>query len=239
MITNALVTSSCPACPCVHHHCRGRCCVWGRVQIEAMVPFASPHPTPASERRRVRSAKTFLFSITAGRNGTYANFVAGTGGGGGVSGATQRPAAAPAVAPRSGVSNRCRSSSSGEEDWARYRYRYHPSSLEEQLYAGLGALLEVSACCIRVEPLRERLWTQHEISFFSFFTKPKALYFSLENKPKLTSIFHTKPNQKQPLSTGRSCFSSHRQDCCFSISTQGRLKALPYFEVLQRGSLKC
>ncbi|CAN0063710.1 unnamed protein product, partial [Ectocarpus sp. 6 AP-2014] len=118
-------------------------------RIEAMVPFASPNPTPASERRRVRSAKTFLFSITAGRNGTYTTFVAGNGGGGGggggsggVSGASRRPAAAPAVAPRRGVSNRCRSSSSGEEDYA--RYRYHPTSLEEQLYAGLGALLEAA-----------------------------------------------------------------------------------------------
>ncbi|CAM9953370.1 unnamed protein product, partial [Ectocarpus fasciculatus] len=121
-------------------------------RIEAMVPFASPHPTPASERRRVRSAKTFLFSITAGRNGTYTTFVAGNGGssngggggGGGISGAARRPAAAPALAAsRRGVSNRCYSrGSGGEEGWA--RYRYHPRSLEEQLYAGLGALLEAA-----------------------------------------------------------------------------------------------
>lgn len=148
----------------------------GGVQIEAMVPFASPNPTPASERRRVRSAKTFLFSITAGRNGTYTTFVTGNGGGGGgggVSGASRRPAAAPAVAPRRGVSNRCRSSSGGEEDCA--RYRYHPTSLEEQLYAGLGALLEVSACYIRVEPLRERQRTQHEDAFFSFSNQPRVI----------------------------------------------------------------
>lgn len=119
----------------------------GRPQIEAMVPFAFPNPTPPSERRRVRNANSLLFSVMGGRT-TNVLSDRNTGGGGGNgnrNGSNPGPAAPPATARRrasiGGGGGRSHGSGGGGGGVGG---QTHSPNLEEQLYAGLGSLLEVS-----------------------------------------------------------------------------------------------
>ncbi|CAN0040051.1 unnamed protein product [Pylaiella littoralis] len=123
-------------------------------RIEAMVPFASTFSTPASERRRVRNANGLLFSIMAGRS----------------AGSPGRSSSCRSSSSSSRGSNTSRSSSGSSsssgsgsssnsnnvfENTARggggdgggsdgVTPGAHLSNLEDQLYAGLGALLEAA-----------------------------------------------------------------------------------------------
>eukprot|EP00903_Cladosiphon_okamuranus_P013428 g12508.t1 len=88
-------------------------------RIEAMVPFAFPNPTPPSERRRVRKANCLLFTVTGGRTVDVLSDH-NTGGGG--------------RNPLSGGGGGGRGA----------RGQGRSPNLEEQLYAGLGCLLEAA-----------------------------------------------------------------------------------------------
>lgn len=118
-----------------------------RLQIEAMVPFAFPNPTPASERRRVRNANGLLFCIMGGRP-TNVLFDRKTAGGN--EGNGPHPAA-PVAARRGGsVSGGRQWSSGGGAGGAQSLM----PNLEAQLYAGLGSLLEVSKATVFIDLLR-------------------------------------------------------------------------------------
>lgn len=148
-----------------------------RPQIEAMVPFAFPNPTPASERRRVRNANGLLFSVMGGRTTDAAKLDRKNGGGSGSDGSN--PAAPPITGGRgaSASGGRHRSGGGGA------RAETHVPNLEEQLYAGLGSLLEVSKAawtvfvrCVHPPPLHllcggfrffgRRGWARRSCPFF-------------------------------------------------------------------------
>ncbi|CAM9663901.1 unnamed protein product [Laminaria digitata] len=123
------------------------------VGIRAMVPFAVRHPYPASERRRVRIATCVFFSIAAGGRsdvlyvfGSSNSGGSGWGGGGGSGGGWGGGARIGASSTMGGHGRR-RSGGRGRGEMAvaggNTKGR-SPSKAEEQLYAVLGALLEVA-----------------------------------------------------------------------------------------------
>lgn len=149
----------------VHH--TNFCVLIRRSQIEAMVPFAFPNPTPASERRRVRNASGLLFSVVGGRaTDVLSDRTAGGGGRGSGSGsgsgngssngsipgpvapvptaATVRRAASIGGGGGAGPGSSHPSGGGGGGGGRRAAGgQSHSPNLEQQLYAGLGSLLEV------------------------------------------------------------------------------------------------
>eukprot|EP00752_Nemacystus_decipiens_P003892 g3574.t1 len=121
-------------------------------RIEAMVPFAFPNPTPASERRRVRNASGLLFSIMGAD--VLSDRAAGVVGGNANGSGSNRGLAAQPVAVRRGASIGV-GGNGGGGGGSSHRSgggggrraggpRHSPPNLEEQLYAGLGSLLEAA-----------------------------------------------------------------------------------------------
>lgn len=115
--------------------------------MEAMVPFAVTNPSPASERRRVRNASSLFFSVMGRRTAVFA-------GGDGEAAIDYNSNLAARAAGRSVVVSRLHgggggggsSSGSSDRQWSwggEGGAQPHPPNLEEQLYAGLGSLLEV------------------------------------------------------------------------------------------------
>lgn len=140
-------------------------------QVEAMVPFAVRHPFPASERRRLRIATCVFFSIAAGGRsdvldvfgdsnsggggagnrggggggGSRGGEGGGSGGGGrGAGGGWSGGARRGVSSTRHGYGRRRSGGERGEGDVEGGKAEGRsPSKAEEQLYAVLGALLEV------------------------------------------------------------------------------------------------